>query len=246
MITDILFNRLVFPSLRCWITVFPVSLITGIVFGWLSGYLKIKYKLKAGYSRKIFHFLIFTTAGIAGISGGFEAVQVFGTAVGIILVFAVIRGYKSKLFAAVARPGDKPYEKFYVIIPFLMTVLGGMTSNILFGKYALIGYITAGWGDAAGEPAGTLWGKHRYRIPTFTGIRCYRTVEGSIAVFIASFTGCLLVSLIGFHLPFPPIIYISLITALITMIVEAFTFHSIDNLTIQVISTLTFVTIMNL
>lgn len=235
-----------FPSLQCWLTVFPVSIIMGITFGWLSGWLKIKYRMKTGYSRKIFHFLVFTTAGIIGIIGGFEAVQVFGTAIGIIVGYAVLRGYKSILFNAVARPGDKPYERFYVIIPFIMTALGGIVSNIAFGKYAVIGYITTGWGDAVGEPVGTRWGKHRYRVPTFTGIRAYRSIEGSIAVFFASLAGCIIVSLTGFHLPVLTVIYTSLITALITMAVEAFTFHSIDNLTIQVISTWAFVISLNL
>jgi len=163
-------------------------------------------------------------------------VQVFGTGVGIIVGYAVLRGYKSMLFNAVARPGDKPYEKFYVIIPFLMTAMGGMISNIAFGKYAIIGYITTGWGDAIGEPAGTRWGKHKYRVPTFTGIRSYRSLEGSIAVLAASFAGCILISLFGFHISVPEIIYISLITAIAAMIVEAVTFHSLDNLTIQVVT----------
>jgi phytol kinase len=243
---EFILERFAFPSLHCWLTVFPVSIITGIVFGWLSGWLKIKYKMKTGYSRKIFHFLVFTTAGIIGIIGGFEAVQVFGTAIGIIVGYAVLRGYKSILFNAVARPGDKPYEKFYVIIPFIMTALGGIVSNVAFGKYAVIGYITTGWGDAVGEPVGTRWGRHRYRVPTFTGIRAYRSIEGSIAVFFASLAGCIIVTLFGFNLPLLTVIYISLITALITMTVEAFTFHSIDNLTIQVISTGAFVISLNL
>jgi len=229
-------KRLVFPTLECWLIVLPVSTIIAIIFGWLSGYIKIRYKLKTGYTRKIFHFLIFTTAGIIGILGGFQAVQVFGTGVGIIVGYAVLRGYKSMLFNAVARPGDKPYEKFYVIIPFLMTAMGGMISNIAFGKYAIIGYITTGWGDAIGEPAGTRWGKHKYRVPTFTGIRSYRSLEGSIAVLAASFAGCILISLFGFHISVPEIIYISLITAIAAMIVEAVTFHSLDNLTIQVVT----------
>ena len=229
-------KRLVFPTLECWLIVLPVSIIIAIIFGWLSGYIKIRYKLKTGYTRKIFHFLIFTTAGIIGILGGFQAVQVFGTGVGIIVGYAVLRGYKSMLFNAVARPGDKPYEKFYVIIPFLMTAMGGMISNIAFGKYAIIGYITTGWGDAIGEPAGTRWGKHKYRVPTFTGIRSYRSLEGSIAVLAASFAGCILISLFGFHISVPEIIYISLITAIAAMIVEAVTFHSLDNLTIQVVT----------
>ncbi len=229
-------KRLVFPTLECWLIVLPVSIIIANIFGWLSGYIKIRYKLKTGYTRKIFHFLIFTTAGIIGILGGFQAVQVFGTGVGIIVGYAVLRGYKSMLFNAVARPGDKPYEKFYVIIPFLMTAMGGMISNIAFGKYAIIGYITTGWGDAIGEPAGTRWGKHKYRVPTFTGIRSYRSLEGSIAVLAASFAGCILISLFGFHISVPEIIYISLITAIAAMIVEAVTFHSLDNLTIQVVT----------
>jgi phytol kinase len=237
--------RLVFPSLQCWLIVFPVSIIIAMTFGWLSGWLKTKYKMKTGYSRKIFHFLIFTTAGIMGIIGGFEEVQVFGTATGIVVGYAVLRGYKSKLFNAVARPGDKPYERFYVIVPFIMTALGGMLSNIAFEKYAVIGYITTGWGDAVGEPVGTRLGKHRYRIPTFTGVRAYRSVEGSIAVFLASLAGCIVVSFAGFHLPVMTVIYTSLITALITVIVEAFTFHSIDNLTIQIISTAAFVISLN-
>jgi phytol kinase len=242
---ELISKRFVFPSLQCWLIVFPVSIIIGIAFGWLSGWLKNKYKMKTGYSRKVFHFLIFTTAGIIGITGGFEAVQVFGTAIGIVVGYAVLRGYKSRLFNAVARPGDKPYERFYVIIPFLMTALGGIVSNIAFGKYAVIGYITTGWGDAVGEPAGTRWGRHKYRIPTFTGIRAYRSVEGSIAVFLASLAGCIIVSLTGFHLPVLTVIYTSLITAFITMIVEAFTFHSIDNLTIQIFSTAVFVISLN-
>jgi phytol kinase len=246
MLTDIIFRGLVFPSARCWFTVFPASLVAASVFGWLAGYLKSRYKLKTGYSRKIFHFLVFTAAGIAGISGGFEEVVVFGTAVGIIVIYAVIRGNKSALFNALARPGDKPYEKFYIIIPFFMTAAGGMTSCIFFGRYAVIGFIAAGWGDAAGEPAGTLWGRRKYRIPTFTGITCYRTIEGSIAVFVTSLAGCIILSLAGFNLPVPALLCASFVTALTTTIVEAITFHSIDNLTIQIIATFSFVTSIDL
>jgi phytol kinase len=246
MPADIIFYRLVFPSARCWLIAFPASLVACSAFGWLSGYLKSRYKLKTGYSRKIFHFIIFTAACIAGITGGLEAVEVLGTAVGIIILYAVIRGKKSILFNALARSGDKPYEKFYIIIPFLMTAAGGMATSIFFGRYAVIGFITAGWGDAAGEPAGTLWGKRRYRIPTFTGIRCYRTIEGSIAVFIVSFTGCVILSIAGFDLSVPVLLCASFVTALTTTLVEAISFHSIDNLAVQIISTFSYVISINL
>ena len=111
-----------------------------------------------------------------------------------------------------------------------------MISNIFFGKFAVIGYISAGWGDAVGEPVGTRWGKHKYQIPTFTGIKAFRSLEGSFAVFLASLIGCIIFFYFGFDFPFMVLISTSLIISLITMLVEAVTFHSLDNLTIQVIS----------
>lgn len=234
--TDYILSRWTLPSLNYWIIVLPVGIIIGSLAGWITGYIKEKFNLPVGYTRKIFHFIIFTLAGITGLTGGFMAVQVFGTSIGIVVGYAVLRGYKNKLFNAIARPSDVPYERYYIIMPFLMTAVGGMSSNILFGKFAVIGYITTGWGDAVGEPVGTRWGKHKYRVPTLTGIKSYRSIEGSIAVLIASFIGCIIILYTGFHFPFSVIIITSFITAFTTMLVEAVTFHSLDNFTIQVIS----------
>jgi len=115
-----------------------------------------------------------------------------------------------------------------------MTALGGMLSNILFGEFAIIGYIATGWGDAVGEPVGTRWGRHRYRVPTLTGIKAYRSIEGSIGVFLATFIGCFLFLSTGFDLLFQVVLLTSLTISMATMFVEAITFHSLDNLTIQV------------
>jgi phytol kinase len=223
-----------FPSLDEWIIFLPIGLIIGGLFGWLTGNLKDRFSLKTGYSRKIFHFIIFTLAAIVGLTAGFQAVQVFGVAISIVVIRAVVQGEKNPLFRAVARPTDAPYEKFYIVIPFLMTAAGGLLSNILFGKLAVVGYVVTGWGDAVGEPAGTRWGKHKYKVPTLTGIQCYRSLEGSFAVFIASLTGSFIVFYFGFHLPVNAGIIAALIVAAIATLVEAITFHSLDNLTLQI------------
>lgn len=236
---EFILERWNFPTLNHWLLIFPVSLIAASALGWFTGHLKEKFKLHAGYSRKIFHFFIFSLAAITGLLGGFRAVQVFGASVGLVVLYAVIKGQKSKLFSAMARPTDAPYEKYYIIIPLLMTALGGITSNILFGKLAVIGYITTGWGDAIGEPAGTRWGRHKYRIPTLTGIKCYRSFEGSLAVFLASFLGCIAVLLLGFSLPASHIFILAFCVSVTAVLIEALTFHSLDNLTIQICSTAT-------
>lgn len=233
---DFLLARWTFPGFQYWITVFPPGIVVGFLAGRWAGYCKEKWTLPVGYSRKIFHFTIFTLAGIIGSIGGFPAVQVFGSAITLIVIYSVIKGNGDRLYPAIARPSDAPYEKFYIIVPLLMTALGGMTSNILFGPLAIVGYITTGWGDAVGEPVGTRWGKHRYRVPTFTGIKAYRSLEGSAAVFLASLLGCLLFLGLGFDLSFLTVFLISVFLAIVTTFVEAVTFHSMDNLTIQVIT----------
>lgn len=226
-----------FPAPTTWLIWTPIGFTAALGGGYTAFLLKTKNHLKAGYSRKIFHFLIFTLAGLVGAIGGFPAVQAFGSGVGIVILAAVFRGGKSRLFQAVSRPTDTPYERAYVLVPFLMTVLGGITSNLFFGRLALIGYIAAGWGDALGEPIGTRWGRHTYRVPTLTGIRCVRSIEGSLAVFLGSMLGVMLVFRLAFGLSGGEMVAASAVVALSTTVVEAVSFHSLDNLTIQVFST---------
>lgn len=228
------FSLWTFPSLWDWILIFPTGLIAGVLAGWAAAYCRERWQWPVGYSRKIFHFAIFTLAGILGLVKGFGAVQVFGAAVGVVVLRAVWRGNQSRLFRAVARPNDHPFEKFCILVPFLMTALGGMLSNLLFGQFAVVGYITTGWGDAAGEPVGTRWGKHTYRVPTLRGMVTRRSIEGSGAVFLASLCGCVILLSLGYNATWSFVLLASLILAMITTLVEAVSFHSLDNLTIQI------------
>ena len=70
----------------------------------------------------------------------------------------------------------------FILVPMLMTALGGVVSNVLFPGWAFVGYMVCGWGDAAGEPVGTRWGRHRYAVPSMAGIPATRSLEGSAAV----------------------------------------------------------------
>jgi dolichol kinase len=90
------------------------------------------------------------------------------------------------LFEAMAREKDEPHRTFFILVPYFTTLIGGLVSNILFGSIAVAGYLVTGLGDAIGEPAGTMFGKHHYRVRSLSSVPATRSVEGSTAVFIMS------------------------------------------------------------
>ena len=147
-----------------------------------AGYLKTRMRLRTGYTRKLFHALIFISAVVVQAFGGFVAVCVFGLMVSLVVGLAVVRGPNDRLYEALAREQDGPARTYYIVVSYFATLIGGLASNILFGPLALVGYLVGGLGDAAGEPVGTRWGRHRY----LTKARGTKTLEGSIAVLIAS------------------------------------------------------------
>jgi len=53
------------------------------------------------------------------------------------------------------------------------------------GPLAMVGYLVGGLGDAAGEPAGVRWGRHRYRF-SVGGRLVTKTFEGSLEAVIVS------------------------------------------------------------
>jgi len=222
------------PSIGEFARYGSIGLAAGVAFGVVAGVLRDRLAWRVGYTRKIYHFAIFTLAAAIGIRGGFTAVQAYGGAVALVVLFAVWRGADSSLFRAVARPTDAPHERFYVVMPLCMTALGGLASNLLFGPAAVVGYAVTGWGDAVGEPVGTAWGRHRYRVPTLTGIECFRSLEGSSAVFLASLLAATAVlGFGGLDLTTGSLLLAVPAIALVATLVEAYTFHSLDNLTIQ-------------
>ena len=199
-----------------------------------AGYLKMTMGLHTGYTRKTFHALIFISAVVAQAFGGFVAVCVFGVAVSLVVGLAVLRGPNDRLYEALAREQDRPARTYYIVIPYFATLIGGLTSNILFGPLAVVGYLVGGLGDAAGEPAGTRWGRHRYR-----GAARVKTFEGSMAVLTASVAALLIAVAITPELHFGLRSMITLpLIAVVCTLVEAFSPRGWDNVPMQVVPTL--------
>ncbi len=216
--------------------VFPGPVIVFLIIGaaLLSGYIKLQLGVKTNYTRKLFHVIIFSLAGILHAVYGVEAVNLLGILMGLFILVILMLGEGSIFFEGLAREEDRPQRGLYVLVPYLTTAAGGIAANILFPGFAVIGYLVNGWGDAAGEPVGVRFGRHPFRVPSITGIAAIRTLEGCLAVFgcsvAAAFTGAFF--LLGY--PIMPSLAAALAIGAASTITEAATPHGIDNLTIQV------------
>ena len=202
----------------------------------LAGWLKLKKGVKTNYTRKVFHILNFTYAAaiyvIGGSGRGTVAVLIFGgLGIGAMLIAMFLKD-GNILLEGLAREQDAPHRKLYVIVPFIATAVAGVLDNILMPRFAVVGYLVSGWGDAAGEPVGVRWGRHRYKVRALWGVECTRSLEGSAGVFVVSWAGAFIALLIA-QVPWLWAVPISLLAAGAAALVEAVSSHGLDNLTVQ-------------
>ncbi|RMG44437.1 MAG: hypothetical protein D6718_10060 [Acidobacteria bacterium] len=150
-----------------------------------ASWLRSEKRVATACTRKAFHFAIFSAAAAYHLAGGLPASALFGAVVSAAVLASVWRGRGDPLFEALARAEDAPHRGLFVVVPLAATAAGGLIAALLFGRYAAVGYLVAGWGDALAEPVGAWAGRHAYAVPTMTGGRATRTVEGSAAVALA-------------------------------------------------------------
>jgi len=202
---------------------------------YFAGYLKRNKGLKTGYTRKVFHFLIFSSAVLVQSVWGTPILCLFGGMTTLVVFYAVFRGEGHPLYEAMAREKDTPHRTHYIIVPYFATLLGGLTSNILFGGVAIVGYLVAGLADAIAEPVGTRFGRHTYRVPSFRRVRSTRSLEGSASVFLACLPAIALGVLLCPELALTSgsLLTVPLLAAACTVL-EAVSPHGWDNATMQI------------
>ncbi len=224
-----------FPAPR----VIATQALAGIAWAfaclWLAGRLNKNKGLKTGYTRKIFHFLIFFTAAAIQLTLGLPSTCLFGGMASLVVLYAIIRGDGHILYEAIARERDAPKRTFYIVAPYIATLVGGIASNILFGKAAIVGYLVTGLADAFAEQVGSRFGRHQYRVPSLR-VTATRSYEGSAAVCVASFACAAAAALLrtGLDGGIWPLAKAAGIAAAATL-TEAVSPHGWDNLTMQLI-----------
>lgn len=225
-----------FPSLKSICLGGPA----GMIWAWaclsFSGYLKVKKGLRTGYSRKTFHFLIFSSVALIQWIWGTKIVCLFGGMTSIVIFYAILRGDGHPMYEAMAREKDAPKKTHYIVVPFFATLIGGLASNIFFGPVAVIGYLVTGMGDAVGEPIGVRFGKHTYKVPSLTKVKAIRSYEGSAAVFLMSVVAIICGMALNPNLGFNGLSLV-LVPALglACALTEAVSPHGWDNASMQVI-----------
>lgn len=188
--------------------------------------------MRVAYTRKAFHFGIFSGATAIHFGLGLAAVSLYGALVCGLVLHSVWRGERSGLYAALARPADAPRERLFILVPMVTTAVGGVLGNLWFGAFAGVGYLACGWGDAVGEPVGSRWGRHRYRVPSLGGVRAERSLEGSVAVLAVGAAACV-VALLALGFPPASALRAGLLGGVAGAAVEAVSHHGLDNLTMQ-------------
>ena len=225
-----------FPPWKILLIGCPVALLWSFMCLYFSGYLKMHRCWKTGYTRKIFHFMIFTSVVVIQSIWGTPVVCLFGGMCTLVILYAIVRGRGNPFYEAMAREKDEPHRTCYIMVPYFATLIGGLMSNILFSHAAIAGYLVTGIGDATGEIFGTRFGKHLYKVRSLSSVPAIRSWEGSLAVFVMS-VGAIAASV--FILPEMKLtnelfILIPLL-GIVSAGVEAVSPHGWDNTTMQVI-----------
>ena len=215
-----------------------VSVLLGLAWSYVclyfAGYLKKEKNFRTGHTRKIFHILMFLSAAVIQSAWGLFNVYIFGIMIFLVVLYSIFKGKENILYEALAREKDAPNRTYYIIMPGILTFIGGIASMSLFGEIAIVGYLVCGLGDAMGEIVGTKFGKHKYHVNWFGQIS-ERSYEGSVAVFIACIFAITLGVILTPSLSLNIYSFITIpIIAFASTLLEAFSPHGWDNAIMQI------------
>jgi phytol kinase len=211
--------------------------VYGALLAWTAGRVVRVVPASSPYPRKVFHVGIFTGAAPVHLIFGFWGLVLYGVGISMQVLYSYWRGREGALYRVLARPEDGPAQRRYIFLPLVSTALGGLSSVLLVGSFAVVGFLVCGWGDAAGESVGSRWGLHRYPVPAFGGKRRTRSLEGSAAVLLAGSLGAWgALGLLGFS-PLSAI-GVGCLCGLVGALTEAVSSHGTDNLFTQLLPAL--------
>ena len=223
------------PDRFDFLVTFPLSFLYAFAVAQVAAWLKFRWHWKTNYSRKVFHIFVFTAAFAIGVLAPVHRVAAYGAGSGVfIIMISAWPGHPwlASMYGALAREQDEPHRTYHLLAPFVATAFGGIATGMLFPGFYQAGYLVAGLGDAAGEPIGVRFGKHKYRVPTLSSVKCFRSLEGSGAVLLASFIATAL-ALYGLHYTTTEVLAGAIGAAIFAALTEALSPHGWDNLTTQ-------------
>lgn len=211
-----------------------------VVVGWLlTGWLRLAGWLRPGDARKVNHVAVLV--GGACWFGWQEPAdaRTGSLTAGLILLPLValtcrLRRWPpfSWAFAGNTRPSDAPHEAFYFWSSWLVGFVGlfAIEAALADVRVTRLAALILGVGDGLGEPVGTRWGRHRYRVPGWLGWSGgERSLEGSLAVALGTAATILLA--VGW-VATPAYLAAVVGVAAVVTLAEALSPRGLDNLTV--------------
>lgn len=169
---------------------------------------------------------------------GFWGIVTYGSILSLLIIGVYRKGAGSVLFDSLSYPTREDGVGRTLPVPFLSTVFGGLLGALLVGQFAIVGYLVCGWGDAAGEIVGRRWGRRRFVAPFSEKGTDFRTMEGSLGVFLFGSLGAAgAILLLGFSAA--QALSVGLLCGGCGAVAEAITGQDTDNLWMQILPALT-------
>jgi len=221
------------PDAATLLAVLPLALGWAVPCALFASWLRTRRDVRTPYTRKTFHFLIIAAAALVQLRWGVAGTVVYGATAALLVLYTVLRGPGFPFYEAIARPSDEPHRTRFVLVPLATTALGGLLVNLFWPAAAPVAYLAVAVGDAIGEPVGTRWGRHRYRVRSLAAaVPATRSLEGSAAVLLATAAAATLL-LAGTGHGAATALLTGAVVGVVTALVEAGSPHGLDNLTIQ-------------
>lgn len=167
---------------------------------------------------------------------GFWGVVLYGVTMGALVLVAALRGEDASLHGVLFR-GVEGEGRATVLVPLGATALGGLLALLLVGDFAMVGYLTCGWGDAGGEMVGRRWGRTSWTRFLPGSIASHRSLEGSLGVLVLGFLGgWVVLGVMGYGLM--PALGGGLMAGSVGAVSEALSWKGTDNLWVQLLPSL--------
>lgn len=208
----------------------------------LTGRLRRHGWLRDGDGRKINH--IFILAGGAIVFGWLPAREAIpqATAAGAALMALVVlvcvfrrKPILADAFLGNTRASDAPHEATFFWSSWLAGMLALLATQLVLRDVAVTrtAALLVGIADGIAEPVGRRLGRHRYAVPSLVrGGSCSRSVEGSVAVLLASFFVVVACYWSGHPGAPGPFLASAGVVAVILCLIEAISPHGLDDVTI--------------
>lgn len=201
----------------------------------LGGWLRSSGKISAKYSRNFIHMLTGNAFWIWPICEHYWVTPIVAFSMFLLILAVRPKGRTSKTFESMAR--DRDYKYGLLLGPLLYILM----ITLIVGYYSLTTperfYIGAAaimvlmWGDGSAALIGSSIGKRRYRV-----FGSERSIEGSTAMFLASFAASLIalyyygVIWVQVISDFSGILSLAFASAVTATFVEAISPRDIDNI----------------